>query len=231
MSTTPSTPKDFTGLDYGTIRTTAKLEVIQVVIDPTVMIQDYAEGYARDLYGMNPTRYDSLGITADELYDYFKTLLEIRVVAVSSKVDHWREIRHLSIPVWIQFVLWQVGIYEDHDKGLRIVPTLGKKSLKFDISKLQEMSKKLEFFDRDGLTLAYGGFPIGPKGNEEVMSMVILNDYVNSQKENSHPYASYVAAFVGQKLLEEQAFAVLYRIRYDEINFIRYQLCNDVRLL
>lgn len=211
-------------LNYGTKPTTVAMTTIDVVIDPNIMIGDYASAYANELHRLNPVRAKELSLSKEELFDYFSALLAIRVSGINGTLRDWRTVNLLAIPAWIQHTIAQVGNVVDRDRGLRIVP---KFDMKYELVTLLETSEKLLSFQSDGLSLHQNAFPRGVEGNEEVMGMVILNDYVHSIKLDAHPASSYVAAFLGAKLAQEQQFSVLYRVRYDDVNFIATQLLND----
>lgn len=211
-------------LNYGTKPTTVAMTTIDVVIDPNIMIGDYATAYSNELYRLNPVRAKEINLTQSDLFDYFSALLAVRVESINGTLRDWRTVNLLAIPSWIQHTIAQVGTVVDRDRGLRIVP---KFETKYELASLLATSEKLLSFQTDGLSLHQSAFPRGAEGNEEVMGMVILNDYVHSMKLDAHPASSYVAAFLGAKLAQEQQFSVLYRVRYDDVNFIATQLLND----
>lgn len=214
----------FSQLDFGTKATTVKFEEIQVTINPDLIINDYAEAYSKELHRRNPSRASTVGVTKDELFEYFKTLLAIRVESISNDCKVWRQAKALLIPTWMEFVLSRVGEVIDNDRGLKITPIF---EFDYDINRAFETSDKLRAFLSDGLVLHKDAFPRTPDGDVETMSMVIIDDYVTSQTKDAHPIASYVAAFLGYKLKEELAFKMLYRVRYDDVNFISSMLLRE----
>ena len=48
----------------------------------------------------------------------------------------------------------------------------------------------------------------------------MIADYVRSLKAVTHVASTYVTAFLGMRLKEEIAMSALYRIQYDDIEFI-----------
>jgi hypothetical protein len=211
-------------LNYGTKPTTVAMTSIEVKIDSTVMVGDYADAYANELHRLNPVRAKELNLSKDDLLTYFSGLIAIRIQSINGTLRDWRTAKRLSIPAWIQHTLSQLGEVVDRDRGLRITPSYDEE---YEMAFLLAVSEKLQAFESDGLSLHIDAFPRDNTGNEEVMGMVIVNDYVHSMKVDSHPASSYVAAFLGAKLVQEQQFSVLYRVRYDDVNFIATQLIND----
>ena len=110
------------------------------------------------------------------------------------------------------------------DRGLRFIPTLKHP---VEIDKLLTVSDKLRAFIPDGVSLHKDAFPRGTEGDPETMSMAIVGQYVYSQSKDAHPIASYVASFLGFKLMEEATFKMLYRVRYDDITFIKSMLLRE----
>lgn len=214
----------FDTLDYGTKATSTALETIEVEINSEIMIRDFAEAYSVELLRLNPTRADVISLASDDLGDYFEGLISIRVSMIQGTLKNWREVKSFAIPAWIQHVIAQVGIVISRDEGLRFVPKYDKV---VDFKQMNIISDKLKAFESDGLSIHTDAFPRGSEGNEEVMGMAIVGDYIKSIKKDSHPASSYVSAFLGYKLTQGQNFAVLYRVRYDDVNFIASQLIHD----
>jgi hypothetical protein len=215
---------DFNTMDYGTKPTNTKLEIIEVAINTDQMVGDYAHAYAKELYRLNPVRAREANITREELNDYFEALIAIRVESVNDTCRVWREARMLAVPAWMQHTISTIGEVIDRVKGLHFKP---KYVGDYNMVELLDISNRLQSFIDDGLSLHVDAFPREKSGNIEVMGMVILGDYVHSIKADAHPSASYVAAFLGNKLVQEQSYAVLYRVRYDDVNFIATQLMSD----
>ena len=219
----------FKNLDFGTKPSTVSMETVEVTINPEIMIGDYAKAIINELNRRNPIRFKSTIIDGksldEELLDYYiKGLLQIRIESLTGTSINWRKAKQLAIPVFIQFVLSQVGIVIDHARGLKFQPTL---HIEYDIDKLLSISNALEFFMDDGVTMLKDAFPRTPEGDFDVMSMVIVNDYVMGQKDDHHPLSSYVSAFLGLKLKEETAYRMLYRVRYDDVSFITEMLMHE----
>ena len=214
----------FDTLDYGTKPTTTALETIEVSIDPSVMIGDFAKAYSTELTRLNPVRARELDITAEDLTIYFTSLLKIRVESILGTLRDWRTAKLLAIPAWIQHTISQIGEVIIRDKGIRFIPKL---DYEYEMATLLEISTKLQAFTSDGLSIHTDALPRNATGNEEVMGMAIVGDYIQSIKADAHPASSYVSAFLGNKLVQEQHFSVLYRVRYDDVGFIATQLLND----
>lgn len=218
----------FDELDYGTKVTTASQETIEVELNPDLMVKDFAKAYANELLRLNPTRYKSEPISEDELFEYFKAILKIRVEMISNDCPNFRQAKRILIPTWIQFVISKLGIVADRSRGLLFKP---KFTYSYDLPKVLEISSRLEPYQADGLAMHLDAFPREWQGDYNVMSMAIVNDYVMSITDQAHPVHSYVAGFLGHKLVEEQVFGMLYRIRYDEYSFILQQIIHDKGLV
>lgn len=215
---------NFNTLDYGTKATNTKLEVIEVSINTDLMVNDYALAYSKELHRLNPIKAKETNLTAEELNYYFAALIALRVESINDTIRVWREAMLLAIPAWIQHTISTIGEVIDRVRGIHFKPRL---TLDYDVKLLLEISNRLESFEVDGLSLHKNAFPREKTGNAEVMGMAIVGDFVHSINADAHPASSYVAAFLGYKLVQEQSYSVLYRVRYDDVNFIATQLIND----
>lgn len=218
----------FINLNYGTVPTTSGVDEIKVKIDYSIMLGDFAQAYEKELYRRNPKKAEIINLTADELGKYFKDIISLRVASVNGKIPEWRQAKELFIPTWIQFVISQIGQVVDTNRGLLITPVVEQT---YDISKMLDTSSRLRAFEVDGVSMHRDAFPRDNEGDKDTMSMVIIDDFVKSMYETPHPIQSYVSAFIGAKLEEEAAFKILYRIRYDDVSFIRQMLTHEESLI
>lgn len=240
MNNNVSLRADKFNFDFGTKPTTDQLEEIKVEIHPDLMIGDFGIAYAKELMRRNPVKFeawvisreseelDHLSAVAKELTEYFTGLIQIRVDSVVSSVPKWREAKKLYIPTWIQFTLTQIGEVVDTVRGLRFTPAMSET---YDINNLLVTSDKLRAFIVDGVSMHLDAFPRDREGDKDLMGMAIIDGYVRSMSELPHPIYSYVSAFLGAKLESEAAFKMLYRVRYDDVEFIRSMLMHEEALI
>lgn len=217
--------QSFSNLDFGTIPTGAMTETIQVEINPETMVTAFAGAYAKELVRRNPIRANDpqSQVTADELDTYFQGLLKIRVESVDNNCKVWRQAKRLVIPAWIQFALSRVGVVRIPEEGLIFTPVI---NVDYDIDKLLEISDKLRNYIPDGIKVFEDAFPRSEKGDIETMTMCLIENTVNGHKL-SHPVSSYVAAFLGFRARSDMASKALYRIRYDDVDFITSMIIHE----
>jgi len=211
-------------LNFGTKPTTVDYQEIKVTVNPQVIMKDYAQAYLRELNRRNPDRGKEVGLTEEELFSYFTGLLSLRIQCINDVCKEWRRAKSLYIPSWIEFNLTMVGTVIDRDRGLKFTPVM---DMACDIQQLLVTSEKLAMFIPDGVVLHKNAMPREKEGHPDVMGMIILQNFIVSQTKLPHPIASYAAAFLGLKLEQEKNFAILYRIRYDDIGLIRDELIAE----
>ena len=214
----------FSELNFGTKPTSVRMEKVEVAVNLDEMVGDFGRAYAKELNRRNPVRYQTSGLSEDELSDYFKNLIAMRIASVNDKFPEWRVAKALLLTAWLEYTMTCVGEVIDSDRGLDIIPVCSEQ---YDMTKALETSAKLRVFKADGLVLLQDAFPRTKEGDVDTMSMAVIGDYVYSQNKEAHPIASYVAAYLGFKLKEEAAFKMLYRVRYDDIDYIHTMLLNE----
>lgn len=221
---------NFESLNFQTKPTTVAMEEIKVVINPDLFIKGYAKAYVKELTRRNPVRMEAVGLTEGELNMYFEGLLELRVQSVTNSCPMWRQAKQLLVPSWIEFILTQVGEVVDIDRGLKITPIMTDADVKDEKAWMEQMlavSSKLQAFLSDGVVMHKDALPRGTEGDVDTMSMAVINDYIMSMSKQAHPISSYAAAFLGLKIQEESSFKMLYRVRYDDVEYIRTMLLNE----
>lgn len=216
---------DFKKMDYGTKPSGVKTVVIDLDLDPELMVRDYAKAYAGELWRRNYNLARKIDLQENELYEYFVGILAIHLEKDNrGVVKEWREAKQLWLPAWIQHLLSQVGTYIDQIRGLKFIPHLDHK---WDIKQLLDVSDRLAPFREFGLQLFRDAFPRNTEGDPEVMSMIVAEDMVRSISPDAHPSSSYVAAFLGFKLREDLALLNLYRVEYDDVVLIHEWLLRE----
>lgn len=217
-------------LDYGSKPRGVEIEEIKLILELDEVLKDYASAYYYELNRVNPNKFEVSGLSEEEVYDYFKGLMAIRVASVSDKgYKFWRQAKELLVPAWIQFVLSQYGILYRPEVGLSIIPIVDHEP---DIDKLLTTSKKLSSFRHDGIFMEKDAIPRSKEGDPDVMMMAVFGNEVRGMMRDSNPSptAQLVVGFVNAKIQEETNVKALYRITYDDTKFIRQMLINEERL-
>jgi len=222
--------KQFKDLNYGTKVSTSKLDTIEVRINPDLMVKDYAKATVLEMYRMNPIKFEGLSITEEDVYYYFSQLLSLRIQQVNGQKVPWRLMKSFCAPAWIEFSLTNIGEVILADLGLRFIPVESESPAAYSEERMLSISSALRSFEREGLAIVVNVFATSVNGDPEVMTLCILDGYVHGMNVNSHPVKSYVASFLGQTLVKEQSFKVLYRVRYDDIHYVASTLLNDPKV-
>lgn len=226
----------FTTIDYGTRVSTTELQQVVVEVDPAIIIKEYAKATLLEMNRMNPVRFQSVAevVTEESLAEYFSYLVCQRVKYVQGDVQDWRKMRTLWVPAWIQFALACVGEVIVTDFGVKFTPSVASasKDLKdYVFEDASVISDILRMFKVDGLSVLDDAFPKTKDGQKDTMSLALIGSYVKGMWPVSHPIYTYVAAFLGFKILESTGFSMLYRCRYDEVSFIASMLLRDERVI
>lgn len=219
------TIRSFENLDFHTGEPTAvTMETIVVEIDPTEMVDDYAKAFVREASRVNPLLHNQVQLTEDEMIAYARYLLVKRVECVDGTCSDWRRLKLLYIPVFLQYAMRMVGKVVIRNQGLTIVPKIELDDV-MSYEDAVKVSEKVGAYE-DCLQIVKDAMPRDIEGDESVMSTALIAGYVRARRRVDHVADTYVSAFLGMKLREEQAFAVLYRVQYDDVEFIRTALTN-----
>lgn len=208
----------FNTLDFGSVKpTSVPQETITVELTSDNLIGDYAKAFVTEAHRVNPLLSDQINLTPEELESYASYLLYKRVQCVNNECSDFRKLKLLYIPVWIQYNLSMIGEVIIRDKGLRIVPSVEESNLTFE--EALKISNKVGAFEND-LQIVQDAMPRDRHGDVDVMSTALIAGYVRSIEKVEHVSSTYLTAFLGMKLREEMAFKTLYRVQYDDVNFI-----------
>lgn len=214
--------QSFDHLDLGTTRpTSVPMETIIVEISADNLLGDYALAFVEECARTQPLRAQQVGLTVQEVRDYSTFLLHARVESAVGHLPQFSRYKMLYIPAFIQYCLSNVGVVVKYDVGLKMVPALSEK-VTMTIEEALVISDRIAAF-KDTLVIVNDAMPRTRDGNPEVMSAALIAGFVRAQEKIS-PVSSYVSAFLGFKLREENIFQLLYRIQYDDVKMIQAAL-------
>lgn len=202
---------------------------IEVEINPDDFLGHYVNIFRTQMRMKSPLMFKMNPLTEEEFYDYFIYLFDERVKSIRGTAN-WRQDKLLVIPTWIQYVITQIGQVFNHAYGLKFNPFMNKQIKVITIDEALAISNKLALY-ADVIALHKDAMPRSPEGNEDVMSCVLLSNHVKATKILENPESTYVAAFAGVKLREEAAFNILYRISYDDVDYIRSDLTTNMEVV
>ena len=195
------------------------------------MFSDYAKAYYGEIQRRNIRKLESSELSVEELETYFKSLFIIRIKSLGiSGFKEWRQARQLYIPAWIQLIISKYGVLNKPEFGIRIVPTIDGN---VNVNDLLVTSNKLSSFMDDGMFMVKDGFPRETDGDVDVMMMAVFENQVRGiiRPDNPSPLAQLVTAFTNAKIEQDTTLKALYRISYDDVDFIKSMLLNDRRLV
>jgi len=221
----PRTKDKFSSLDLGTgAPSSVPMEVIEVEISPEVLLGDYACAFMRECSRTQSLRVRTVSLTEDEVFQYACFLLDARIKTINAYYPAANRLKIMAIPAFLQYCLENIGRVVRHDVGLTMVPVMSK----VDVISFEDaliISDKIASFE-DSLVILRDAMPRSLDGNVEVMSTALIAGYVRSQQKIS-PVSSYISAFLGLKLRKENAFQMLYRVQYDDLEYIRMALTRS----
>lgn len=197
---------------------------IEVSLNPHDLLSDYAKNFVAEGQRKHPLLSDKVALTAKEVYDYSLYLLKSRIEHVHGNFRNFRSQQLLFVPAWIEYTIANIGVLVVKELGLTFIPTFEVETITHDEAKL--ISDKIKMFEGT-LQVVTTAFPKDINGDQDLMTTAIISDYVRSTKEIAHPVTTYLTAFLGLKLREENTFGILYRIQYDDISYLARALDSE----
>lgn len=228
---------DIRNLDFGSNPPiAADIVNVEVEIDSQGMVKDYAEAWTREAERKNPALWRVVGLTKEEMVAYVWYLMVMRVKIVNNERVERRFLSQMYIPAYIQQVLALIGEVTIRDKGLVLKPVVDltedesannhrNPKLLTDAEALA-ISEKIGAFE-DHMYMMKKAMPLDIEGDREVMTTALIAGYVRSMEKLSHPALAYISAFLNFKLREEGVLSILYRVRYDDIEYIRLAMMHQ----
>jgi hypothetical protein len=216
----------FEALNLGTTQpTSVRMETVEVEVSMGDMVSQYGKAFVREAFRKNPLRAEQINLTDEEVTDYCDFLLTQRVRSIKGDCPDFRKLKCLYVPAYIQYVLSQIGEVTIREQGLKLVPTVKAES-EMTLADAITISEKIGMLI-DDLQIVQDAMPRESEGCRDVMSTALIAGYVRSMKVVDHVSSTYVTAFLNMKLKQESAFQALYRVQYDDIDFIASALTTQ----
>lgn len=204
------------------------LETVNVEIDPTTMLDDYASQFVKETYRVDPLVAERVELTEEEMKAYARYLLAKRIECVNNACRDFRLLKTLYIPSFLQYAISMIGEVVVRDRGLKMMPTYENDDI-IDFKKASEISSRIRMFEGK-LQMVLDGMPRTITGDVDTMSCALIAGYARAQYKVEHASSAYVAAFLGFKLKEELAMKTLYRVQYDDLEYMRAAIINRLEL-
>lgn len=199
-----------------------EMEQIHVEISNENLFGDFGRAFVSEAARVAPLMADKVKLTEQEMEDYINFLTHRRIQVINQSCTDFHRLKVLYIPSWIQYNLSMIGKVILRDVGLELIPVFSSYNL-ISLEKAYAISNKIAAFEGK-LQIVQDAMPRSIYGDKDVMSTAMIAGYVRSLFPVEHVASTYVTAFMGMKLREEQAMGVLYRVQYDDINYIRSAL-------
>lgn len=205
-------------------------EEIVISINPSDFLEGYSRAFISEAQRLNPLMFEAHPLTEEEITSYSTYLISERINSVHHRCPNWKNLKLLWIPDWIQYVISLIGTFTNYEFGLKFIPVMDESIKPISIQEAYEISKKLSLFSNT-LGMHRDAMPRGDEGDEDVMSCALISNRIRATKRLTHPESSYVAAFAGLTLRKEAALNILYRVSYDDINYIRNDFLSNRKIV
>lgn len=207
------------GLPDITEQTPGQFTDVEVKINATQMLQDFSNSFYLELSRANDRLVDRVQITAGEIMQYFTGILQLRIMDVQGGNKFRKYESQMYMPAWIQFSISQIGQVIDTTYGLTFNPTMDFEEL--DIDTMLKTSSKLKYFRDAGVELLNRAFPRSIQGDANFMTLAVIKGKVASYKEGQSPLSMYLAAFLDSTIEEHMTLRGLYRIEYQDVEYVK----------
>ena len=218
--------EQFLNIDLGSVKPTSiPMEKIEVGIGLSEMVSDYGKAFVKEAWRKNPLRMEQISLTPEEMTDYCDYLFTKRIESIQDSCADWRKLKNLYIPAYVQYAMSMIGKVTIRNRGIQLIPVDNHPS-KMTFDQALAISDKIGML-LDDLQIVKDAMPRSEDGNIDVMSTALIAGYVRSLGEVGHVSATYVTAFMDMKLKQETAFQTLYRVQYDDVDFIQAALITQ----
>lgn len=198
-------------------------EKVVVEITNDNITRPYVRGFISEMYRMNAVHAKAVGLTEDELTDYINYIVSERCAFINGDYRARSRNKTMWIPDFVQYVIAMLGRVEKRELGLTLIPVYVGETI--SQSEAQAISDKIALL-QDYMSVSRNSFPLDEAGDPEVMTTVLMSNTVVAMTPLSHPVHQLVTSFLGMRLKEEAAHGLLYRVQYDDLEYLASVLAS-----
>jgi len=169
---------------------------------------DILTTYSKELYASwdqsASIRGWSIPFAEEELLEYVRALVKIRVDYCAGKRVEIRPTDRIAVPSFLSVVLSNVGLARDIDLGIELRPTLAKDTPQVrdgDVTWLEGFSRKIKALAPLGVEYAEG-YTRSRDGSYDFMTMALLEGEVRNISKQPHPVFALLASTLGVRGIE-----------------------------
>jgi len=204
--------------EFGLDRPTAKpLLVIDVEISAENLFSEYSKMFILECAREEPLLAKEVKLTSAEILKYCEYLVYKRVEIVNETITDFHKVRQLYLPFWIEECLAHVGKVWIRELGFLLTPVYDAETISYEEARI--ISDRLSYF-AESVDMANKVMPRATEGNADVMSLALIAAEVSGMNKRSTPRGAAISRFLGLKLLQESAFAILYRVNYGDVKTV-----------
>jgi len=180
-------------------------DAVNVVID---MGADILAVYSKELYASWDQSANIRGwcipFTVDELLEYVRALVKIRVDYCAGRRVSIRPTDRIAVPSFLSVVLSNVGLARDIDLGIELRPVYAETSpgdRSDDVEWMEGFSRKVKALAPLGVEYAEG-YTRSRDGSYDFMTMALLGGEMRNISKQPHPVYALLASTLGVRGIE-----------------------------
>jgi hypothetical protein len=203
-------------------------EFAQQYVNRITMVSQY-DGYdvtteLRNFMKLPTKKPSEGGDAADILYDYFQQLLLLRVLQVNSERGCYIKPSNfgISIPVYIHFILSQIGRVTISERQVRLTPAYQDydfySDVSWDANAVLRLSEFLRFKLPGSLAKA---LPKDLDGDSDFMTFCVIEGVVLNDRQGLEPVLAFAASFLEAK---RDADALTVHVKYAAVDYYKHMV-------
>lgn len=161
---------------------------------------------------------EQLHLSGEDVRMYLGYILQQRVLRCNGGKVNFTLLNELWVPSFFITAMSLIGNYSDPQTGLTFRLKTSD-STEYSEEEIQKIAFKFAML-RDVIQSVRGAAPRSTDGDPEVMTTACIGNHVRSMAEVSHPLMTYFTAFLSAKVAEEVGMKGLYKLQYDNLDYL-----------
>jgi len=160
-------------------------------------------------------------LDAEQLAKYLTTLLVLRIDFVTrGRKFQGYNLRQYSVPAFMAAYLLNIGIVEDHDFGLLLIPVYQAPK---EVMTHEEMVKFAQLIRALRDAFRPVDWPNGKEGNLEFMSKITLGPAIKSYRPRDHVVFAFLSSVV-KKVIRDEILLQFTTVHYGDAAMFRREI-------
>lgn len=208
------------------VETGYNLEEVGIMYGNSELSEMISDAIAKHMFYSNPDRakgqWKDVNNAKATIHSYRLTQLKkvLEYINNGGSIKDYRLWNNLNTFGWDILTFSNLGIKTEKAFGLKMVPVDNVTEQTYDLSEMQEISMKIDYWKNDNMSISRGFLPQSHTTTSETMDYALIDNFIRGRVAHTSTTTAYISAVLNATLVKSELSNV-FRIRYNSLEYVK----------